>query len=119
MVRNAVKDSRLHRNSKMDLVVVTKRKVIAAFVTVQGANTICLSSPEPFEIRECEATLSVPIVRKHPKSEKSSERRHTKKSCSKENAPPYVFQIPELHINARPYVEIEAEEARATAITCA
>jgi hypothetical protein len=48
------------------------------------------------------------------KSDKSSKRREDKSR----NAYPHGLEIPELHVNARPYAEIEAEEeARATAMT--
>lgn len=49
-------------------------------------------------------------TKRNRKTGKSSKRRGDKAR----NAYPYGFEIPELHVNARPYAEIEAEEALAT-----
>jgi hypothetical protein len=59
-------------------------------------------------------TVEIPpqVTERRRKSGKSSERRQDKAR----NVYPHGLDIPELHVNARPYAEIEAEEARAATI---
>ncbi|KAF8621705.1 hypothetical protein AX15_007566 [Amanita polypyramis BW_CC] len=126
VVRNNARGARLHRNSKIDQEAENRGKVVMPFVTVQEANTVTPSSSEPLETapdnqnREVPAMLLVANVRDQSKSGKSSKRRHRKNVRDKEIVTVHVFEIPELHVNARPYAEIEAEEeARAAAIAAA
>jgi hypothetical protein len=114
VVGSSAKDAQLLKNVDYRFVAEMREKTEKSADAVKEA-VIIHSMPAPLDTytEHPAFDLSPKRTKRNRKGGKSSKCRGNKAR----NAYPHGFEIPELHVNARPYVEIEAEEVLAAAAT--
>ncbi len=107
VVGGFAKDARLLKDVDYHFV----REVAENVAGAAGEAVVATRSQAPLDTQAEYPPVEIPPERteRRRNSGKSSERREDKAP----NVYPHGLEIPELHVNARPYAEIEAEEARA------
>ena len=116
VVGSSAKDAQPLKNIDYRFIAEMGEKTGKSADVVEAA-IIVHAMPAPFDTYTEDPAFDSPPKRtkRNRKGGKSSKRRGAKAR----NAYPHGFEIPELHVNARPYVEIEAEEALAAAAAAA